>query len=400
MYIPPQLVHLFLERRLTPRQALVSVHSALTLEDITADYKPLLDWLRVAASEEGHAAIERANGPLAPIMDGALQGRLMRLVGQDLPSWNNPSTTGGPTANANTGTSTNSGTPSWLETLLAEILIAQQPQGAPVLAAGDREKLPSETWRGTIDVLLRLTQQGSEQALPPLWHAWANCKKDERRGAVLQEKFRGMARVLKLPEPVATVELTSTLYSLSFVAPFQDKLELGIQPFAVMYLSQKSVAEQKEIIDLHKLLKEGAPSLTDILDLKAASRVSMPTKESQMLRTMRSFAVLLAVILGSNSPLYLAYRRDIVDAYDVVQPRLETLADQYPNEPIHAQLLRWIQLRLHKYWSEAEIVLGPVELPNFKLLFEAIRYTIDSPRDPLGLRAEEKVSHRGPWRHR
>jgi hypothetical protein len=87
-----------------------------------------------------------------------------------------------------------------------------------------------------------------------------------------------MAQVLKLPEPVATVELTSTLYSLSFAAPFEDKLELGIQPFAVTYLSQKSVAEQKEIIDLHELLKEGAPSLMDILDLKAASRVSMPTK--------------------------------------------------------------------------------------------------------------------------
>jgi hypothetical protein len=72
MYIPPQLVHLFLERRLTPRQALVSVHSALTLEDTTDAYKPLLDWLRVAASEEGQAAIERANGPAAPIMDAAL----------------------------------------------------------------------------------------------------------------------------------------------------------------------------------------------------------------------------------------------------------------------------------------------------------------------------------------
>jgi hypothetical protein len=33
MYIPSQFVHLFLERRLTPRQVLVSVHSALTLED-------------------------------------------------------------------------------------------------------------------------------------------------------------------------------------------------------------------------------------------------------------------------------------------------------------------------------------------------------------------------------
>jgi hypothetical protein len=85
---------------------------------------------------------------------------------------------------------------------------------------------------------------------------------------------------------VATVELTSTLYSLSFAAPFENKLKMGIQPFAIMYLSQKSVAKQKEIIHLHELLKEGAPSLTNILDLKAVSCISMPTKESQILHTI------------------------------------------------------------------------------------------------------------------
>jgi hypothetical protein len=38
IYLPPQFVHLFLERRLTPRQALVCIHLALTLEGtITSD---------------------------------------------------------------------------------------------------------------------------------------------------------------------------------------------------------------------------------------------------------------------------------------------------------------------------------------------------------------------------
>ena len=145
------------------------------MEDTTPTYKALVDCLRVAASEEGHA-INRAYGPSAPIMDGALQGCLVPLVGQDLPSWNNPQMSGERAANANTGPA-NSSMPSRLETLLAEILLAQQPQGAPVLVAGNGEKLPSETYRKTIDVLPRLTQQRSEQSLPPLWHAWSNCEK-------------------------------------------------------------------------------------------------------------------------------------------------------------------------------------------------------------------------------
>jgi hypothetical protein len=84
VYIPLQLVHMFLERRLTTWQVLVSVHSVLMLVDTsTATYKPLLDWLRVPPSEEGHGAIERANSLAAPIIDAALQGRLAPLEGQD-----------------------------------------------------------------------------------------------------------------------------------------------------------------------------------------------------------------------------------------------------------------------------------------------------------------------------
>jgi hypothetical protein len=47
------------------------------------------------------------------------------------------------------------------------------------------------------------------------------------------------------------------LYSLSFAVPFEDKLEMGVQPFVVTYLSQKPVAKQREIIDLHEMLKQG-----------------------------------------------------------------------------------------------------------------------------------------------
>jgi hypothetical protein len=158
MYIPPQLVHLFLERRLTPRQALVSVHSALTVDGTAALYQPLMDWLRAAATTEGHAAIERATVPASPIMDGVLQGRLVRMVQQDLPDWNKAHT-GNPPVDSNTGNQTG-GTPLRLETLLAEILIAQQPAGATTTPVGDRKKLSSETWKGTINVLLRLTQKG------------------------------------------------------------------------------------------------------------------------------------------------------------------------------------------------------------------------------------------------
>jgi hypothetical protein len=39
----------FLECRLTPWQAVLSIHLMLTMDGTTVEYKPLMDWLRVAA---------------------------------------------------------------------------------------------------------------------------------------------------------------------------------------------------------------------------------------------------------------------------------------------------------------------------------------------------------------
>jgi hypothetical protein len=110
-----------------------------------------------------------------------------------------------------------------LEDLVTEFLIQQQPQGS-MGQMHDQDKLPSEVWRDTINLLLRLTQKSNKEALPSIWHSWANCKKD-KQCAVLQDHFRKMARDLKLTEHVATVELTNLLCTLAFAAPFEDKLE-------------------------------------------------------------------------------------------------------------------------------------------------------------------------------
>jgi hypothetical protein len=93
-----------------------------------------------------------------------------------------------------------------------------------------------------------------------------------------------------------------------------------------------------------------------------------------MIRMLRAFSVVLAVALGVRNECYRAYKVDIIDKYEQVQPKLETLADAYPAEPVYAQVLRWIQLRFHEYWIELEHTISYVEPPRFSALFEAIRY--------------------------
>jgi hypothetical protein len=61
---------------------------------------------------------------------------------------------------------------------MAQFLLQQRPRGAPAVT-NNAEKKPSQVWKGTIDVLLRLTQRAAKDGLLQRWHAWANCKKEE-----------------------------------------------------------------------------------------------------------------------------------------------------------------------------------------------------------------------------
>lgn len=190
--------------------------------------------------EEGVAIIERAQPPSMPLMDGTLQARLVHIVSQDLFDWRRaarllqqPVTPPGSEHRCHS-----------LEDLVTEFHIQQKPQSSTGLTL-DHDKLPSKIWRGTINLLLWLTQKSNKEALPSIWHSWANCKKEkEECRAVLQDHFCKMAWDLKLPKPVATVDLTNLLYTLAFMmAPLEDKLQYGVQPFAVTYLSQKYVTK-------------------------------------------------------------------------------------------------------------------------------------------------------------
>ena len=333
--------------------------------------QPLIDWLRVSLTR-GNAAAETPSpvtlpaSPSVPMVTPELAERLQRLVKGDLPAWQQtsaPSITRELPAAQPTQQQQ-------LEQLLLTQLLRQQGAGI----SGETTKMPSSHFKGTINLLLRLTSKSDESDLPEIYHRWANSNKKEFR-AVLQEVFDQNAILLGLPEPVATADLALTISTLKFASADEDDLEQGLQPFAVAYHSQKTLAEQAALNSLHDLLYMGTPQLTDLWAMKAANKLWIPTKASQLVRTIKSFAVVLATVLGTNSLLYQVYKTQIVDAYDEVSPTLETYAERHPMQPVYAQVLRWLQLRFHDYWRQAQrSTQGPTTVPEFSSLYESIKY--------------------------
>ena len=370
MCVPPKYVGLFLGKRMTPREGFLAAERAIRENQDEQPLEPLLSWLRVAVTRGGMEETAKSKvalpmAPGVPMVTPELADRLQRLVRSDLPAWQLT----GLRAPLNVPAP-----PSTQQQQLEQLLLTQllKQQGAGISA--ETEKLPSTLFKGTINLLLRLTNKADEKDLPEIYHRWANSNKKEFR-TVLQEVFDQNAILLGLPEPVATPDLALTIASLKFASADEDDLEQGLQPFAVAYHSQKTLAEQAALNGLHDLLYLGTPQLTDLWAMKAANKLWIPTKLSQLVRTMKSFAVVLATVVGTDSLLYQCYKAQVVDAYEDVSPTLENYAERRAGQPIYAQVLRWLQLRFNEYWRQAQRnAQGPVAVPDFTTLYTAIKY--------------------------
>jgi hypothetical protein len=212
---------------------------------------------------------------------------------------------------------------------------------------------------------------------------------------VLQTALTRIARGLRLPAPVATVELTNmVVVRLEFASTFIDHLDQGIQPFVVTYLDQKRAGEQKELIETHQQMVDGAPTLSDLLNVKAAAKLPLPTQEKQCRKTLESYAVLLAVVLGVTHPVFVTYGAALVDNFETVAPILEEAQLDCPSDLPYVQYLQVIQLEMNAYWYVAQQG-REVTRPDFGLLHcKILRRTWVGPPVPRAYLAAPRPT---PW---
>jgi hypothetical protein len=383
MYVPGKYLPILLARRMTPKEALLAINAEAVTQNEQDLMKPLIDWLRVAVTRTGvndttFSTVARTLPPTILLADAEFSRKQKAMAERDLPGWNSTnvaSQQGGGNQNQYQGYSNGQGNPAQTVILQSLQLLLQQSQTQGTITSARRIKKPSERWEGTIDLLMRLTGVATESDLPPIWDAWANCNKKEAR-TVLQEHLRDNARILGLPEPVATGELTTMLTTLAFNSMHEDDLETGLQPFIVSYKDQQTIAKQQRVNKDYDMVQQGAaPQLQDLYALKEASKISVPNSEQQMVRTLKAYTVLLYTVVGPTHPLYLATKRDLVDQYDTYQPLVETYVASLRGQPVYTQMVRWVQLRCNAYWNlVVRSSTGSTRAPDFSALYNDIQY--------------------------
>jgi len=364
MFLPPELASHVLNRAIRPSGLLRIMHG-LSKDDTTKQkaWKPLTDWLRIACMETGRALIERSSAASVPMLTPALVTYVKGKVQGDLPGWTLPITT--PPATAS---------PVTAETLtqLITTLASQQPTGTRLDSnSGERPKTtPSKYFSETFNELLNFTQVEEESRLPDIWTKLVRCDKHQRLTA-LNQAYREMARELRLTAPVATAAQVLILINLAFVSPDSERLDQGLQPFATVYQDQAVLARQQEANEVYGLMMEGSNvAVQDILDVKEVGRLALPLSDRQLRKTLETFAVILAVLLGPRAAIVRYFMDDIVYDFDKVSERLEHYGRT--QDLIYARYLRWLQLQFHEYWNKTTRGLG-ARPPPFYRLHEVIK---------------------------
>ena len=140
----------------------------------------------------------------------------------------------------------------------------------------------------------------------------------------------------------------------------------------VMYQNDPILDRTSKAHALYKTIHDGGcPSVTDIYNLREMEKVALPVLLSQLARTLKGFGILLATLLKERHPLVRRYERGMLgDAWDAVSDKIEQLQLKHPKEPIYAEVLRWIQIRINNYWREIALD-GPetAKIPNFGALY-------------------------------
>ena len=81
-------------------------------------------------------------------------------------------------------------------------------------------------------------------------------------------------------------------------------------------------------------------TVADLLNIKNTTKIALPAVyKYQLAKMIKSFAVVLTVVLGVDSPLYLMYKHALVDNYDYIHTHMEALVALDPGGLLYAKVL-------------------------------------------------------------
>jgi len=244
----------------------------------------------------------------------------------------------------------------------------------------DSTTLPEAKWGASLQLLVRLTQEGAQPTFPQFWVDLAVAPK-RFEGTTISRATDATAAALGLaPDlaPIITPALTGKITAFAFGHSNSDELEYGIHPFTVGYRNADETTTARSQVTKHAMLMDGAaPRLEDVVTLAATEKVRMPRTCLQVSITLDAYRVILHTCLGE------AHRLTI--EFDAFTASWKARAAQFEAQLVHHPLtplyvVRWVQLRLNMWFQDQGRLSVQVSPPDLQELFQDFR--LDNPWHP------------------
>ena len=354
-FVPFEFVPLLLPRALSPKQAFTAVFGHAQARNKVNAIRPLLDWLKLAATEAqvggGESHLLQDFPVLAHPPNAALLSFFARKLDTDLPDWRG--TQAVPTFGAASVVQS-------IDNLTAEQRATRQEAQAQ-RAAAERGKTPLQFFgSSTLLMVMRFCNVATADQLPPLWSAFAGAPKAQRV-STLQSAVDNAREVMNLPLAVpVTVALTTKVVTASLAGTNPEDLKSGIHPFlfGLRSADELSAIAENNARFMHLHAGAGTPSLADVQLLSQPDEIRAATTFDRLERSLDTFLPFWAALvgLGHETVNYFTNQRR------ALSQQAQYLADRFPVQPrLPVHLQRYWQVQLH-HWLVAQ-ARSPYRVP-------------------------------------
>jgi hypothetical protein len=310
MMLPAPYVPLLIQDRgYTPKEVWNLLVPLMVDANHEEDCRPVIDWLRAAYTSRGNDPETNAPLPppfslnfLGPPTDEDLINHRARFIKLLLPGLLQLS---GGIENALTTMAT---------------AIVQQTDEARTSRENKRleeetPKLPStvDKFKHTLHILLRLLNMEDKEALPVLWHEWANCGKKQELHILkdLLDNYAQSQHRFVVKSPIITPKLVQDLIAYNFIGDHRDDVTTGLSPFAVIEGGEAHRKHNLEVAKIQGSLyhNEVGFNLSNLDALQKCELKAVPLCYFDLEKSLGLFGNLLGVVLGNEHIITTSYHQ-------------------------------------------------------------------------------------------
>ena len=345
VYLPSPYIPIFLENRMLPKEAYLRVSQAMAADGVDGDCEPVLKWLRLAMTKNGHNdfSVLRQDRTTLPPPDSDLISFLMDLVERDLPGLS--------AASGNAGASL-------VASSIGDLVYEHQEdrRSAERRRKDADTKSPDKFWGDSINNVINLCQVSSMADLPPLY---AKISSSAARAQRLEhQRLMSLAVATHAPgyKIIVTPSLHSKLINLEFVLQDKDDLRSGFTCFLFGQFTpgQRQAAARKANTYDMIVGAAAAPSLADAATITTDDNIEPPSRYAEGRSMGKRTLGAIALWFGDNHPLCEEWaeflieweqREEELEFYETTDPRMKKF--------LATLILRWAQLQV-SYWIERQ----------------------------------------------